>query len=107
MVDPNNKLPDRGPAQPKGPGNFVFIIVIASVVFIALFYKGDKAPVMNISYSDFIHLVEENQVESVTVYDDKIIDIYLKGSPAGGSPQIKTRAPILSDATFILQNNGI
>jgi len=108
MADPNNKLPDRGPAQPKGPGNFAFIFfIIASVIFIAFFYRGDKAPVMSVSYSDFLRLVEENKVESVTVYDDKILDIYLKGSPTGGSPQLKTRAPILSDATFILQNNGV
>jgi len=110
MIDPNNKLPDRGPVQPKVPGSFAFIFfIIASVIFIAFFYKGDSTPVMNISYSEFMRLVEEKQVESVTVYDDKIVDIYLKGSSTGGSPQLKTRLPSLSDPAMMLnlQEKGI
>jgi len=110
MSDPNNKLPNYGPSQPKRPGSFAFIFfILASVVFIAFFYKGDSAPVMNIPYSEFTRLIGENQVESVTIYDDKIVDIYLKGSPTGGHPQLKTRMPTLSDPAIMaaLQNNGI
>jgi cell division protease FtsH len=110
MFDPNNKLPDRGSSQSKGPGSFAFIFfIIASVLFIAFFYKGDGATVANIAYSEFIRLVDENQVESVTIYDDKTVDIYLKGSSASGSPRLKTRIPNMSDPNimFNLQNKGV
>jgi cell division protease FtsH len=110
MLNPNNKLPDRGSSQPKRPGSFAFIFfILASVLFIAFFYKGGTAPIMNIAYSEFIRFVDENQVESVTIYDDKIVDIYLKGSSTGGSPQLKTRFPSLNDPNIMLnlQNKNV
>jgi len=107
MSDPNNKLP----VQPKRPGSFAFIFfIIASIAFIAFFFKGSNSPyVMNITYSEFNRFIDENQVESVTIYDDRTVDIHLKTPSANGSLQLKTRIPNLSDPNIMLnlQNKGI
>ncbi|MCL2211848.1 MAG: ATP-dependent zinc metalloprotease FtsH [Treponema sp.] len=80
-----------------------------AVIFIAFFFRGNNTPVMNITYSEFNRFIDENQVESVTIYDDKVVDIYLKGSASGSSPQLKTRVPHMQDSNLIanLQSKGI
>jgi cell division protease FtsH len=111
MSDPNNKLPDRGSNLPKRPGSFAFIFfIIASIAFIAFFFKSANSPyVMNITYSEFNRFIDENQVESVTIYDDRIVDVFLKTPAIGGALQLKTRIPNLSDPNIMLnlQNKGI
>ncbi|MCL2196663.1 MAG: ATP-dependent zinc metalloprotease FtsH [Treponema sp.] len=112
MFNPNDNLPpDRGPPQqPKRPGGFAFIFfLVMAGIFIAFFLRGNSAPVMNITYSEFNRFVDENQVESVTIYDDRVIDVYLKGSASGSSPQLKTRVPHMQDPNLIanLQGRGI
>jgi len=111
MFNPNDNLPpDRGPQQPKHPGGFAFVFfLVMAGIFIAFFLRGNSAPVMNITYSEFNRFIDENQVESVTIYDDRVIDIYLKGSASGSSPQLKTRIPHLQDPNLIsnLQSKGI
>jgi len=111
MFNPNDNLPpERGPAQPKRPGGLAFIFfTITAVIFIAFFFRGNNSPVMNITYSEFNRFIDENQVDSVTIYDDRVIDIYLKGSSSGSAPQLKTRVPHLQDPNLIanLQSRGI
>jgi cell division protease FtsH len=110
MFDPNDKLPDHGSSQPNRPGRFAFIFFIAvSVIFLAFFFKGDYTPVVNIPYSKFISFVDEDKIESVTIYDDKVVDINLKSASEGNTYQLKTRIPNLSDPNFLinLQNRGI
>jgi len=111
MADPNNKLPNQPNQPPKRPGSFAFIFfIIASIAFITFFFKTAKSPyIMNVTYSEFNRFVDENQVESITIYDDRIVDIYLKTPSANGSFQLKTRIPNLSDPNIMLnlQNKGI
>jgi len=111
MFNPNDNLPpDRGPSQSKRPGGLAFVFfTIMAVIFIAFFFRGNNAPVMNITYSEFNRIIDENQVDSVTIYDDRVVDIYLKGSSTSGSPQLKTRVPHLQDPNLIsnLQSKGI
>ena len=106
--NPNDKLPDRGPAQSKRPSGFALVFfLIMSVIFIAFFFKGDSTPVREVPYSDFTRFLEQNQIESVTIHDNNTMDIFLKGT-AGGSAQLKTRIPY-SDPNLLtsLQNKNI
>ncbi|MCL2759184.1 MAG: ATP-dependent zinc metalloprotease FtsH, partial [Treponema sp.] len=110
MFDPNNNMPDRGSGQSRRPGGFTFIFfIIVAVLFIAFFFRGDSSPVMNITYSEFMRFIDDGQVDSVTIFDDRAVDIYLKGSSSGSSPQLRTRIPNISDPNLILilQNRGI
>jgi len=91
MFNPNDKLPDRGPKRPNGFALIFFLVMIG--IFIAYFFRGDSVPVMNITYSDFVRFVEENQIESVTIYKNDTIDIFLRGSAAGGTAQYRTNIP--------------
>jgi len=41
MIDPNDKIPEKGPLQPKRPGGFalIFFIAIAGIFIASLFRK--------------------------------------------------------------------
>ena len=102
MFNPNDKMPDRGQPQQKSPAGFTFILLIAITgIFILFFFRNESNPVMNITYSEFLRFAAENQIESVTIYDDKVVDIFLKGQSANGAPQLKTRIPHPSDPNLI------
>ncbi|MCL2265937.1 MAG: ATP-dependent zinc metalloprotease FtsH [Treponema sp.] len=102
MFNPNDKIPDRGQSQPKRPAGFtlVFFIVITGI-FILFFFRGESNTVVNITYSEFLRFVSENQIDSVTIYDDRVVDIYMKGSNANTVPAFKTRIPQPNDPNLI------
>ncbi|MDR0463483.1 MAG: ATP-dependent metallopeptidase FtsH/Yme1/Tma family protein, partial [Treponema sp.] len=87
MQNPNENLPDRGARKPGGFA-LIFFLIIAGI-FIFYFFRGESTPVMNITYSDFTRFVNENQVESVTIFSNDTMDISLKGS----SSQYRTNIP--------------
>jgi len=91
MFNPNDKIPDKG-TQSRRPSGFalVFFLVITGI-FLAYFFRGDSSNIMNITYSEFIRFVEQEQIESVTIYSNDIVDIFLKGS--GGTAQYRTNIP--------------
>jgi len=91
MFNPNDKLPEKGSGRPNSFA-LVFILVLIGLS-ITFFFRGDSAPVREIPYSDFSRFVEQNQIESVTIYDNNTMDIFLKGSPAKDAAQLKTRIP--------------
>jgi cell division protease FtsH len=90
----NNKIPDRGPVQGKRPGNFalVFFIIMAGI-FIFYFFRGDSTAVREVPYSDFTRFLEQGQIDSVTIYDNNNMDIYIKGSSSNDPVQLRTRIP--------------
>ena len=97
----NDKPPERGPpAGGRRPNNFALLFfVLMTGLFIAFFFRGgDTTPAREIAYSDFLRYVELNQVESVTIRDNSIIDIFLRG--AGGAAQLRTRIPY-TDPTLL------
>ncbi|MCL2766012.1 MAG: ATP-dependent zinc metalloprotease FtsH [Treponema sp.] len=94
MFNPNDNSPERGQGQFRRPSGFalIFFLVMAGI-FIAYFFRGDSTPVMNITYSEFLRFIDQNQIESVTINKNDTIDIFLKGSAANGSAQYMTHIP--------------
>jgi cell division protease FtsH len=92
VFNPNDNLPDRGPVR-GGPTGFsiVFFLIIAAL-FLAYLFRG-STPVREIPYTDFLRFVEQNQIESVTIHESKIMDIFLRGASAQDSAQLRTRIP--------------
>ncbi|MDR1840294.1 MAG: ATP-dependent zinc metalloprotease FtsH [Treponema sp.] len=89
----NNKLPDRGPMQSGRPSGFTLVFaLLTTVILFSFFFRGSSDPVREIPYSDFIRFIEQNQIESVAIQDNSIINISLKGT-ANGAAQLKTRIP--------------
>ncbi|MCL1993311.1 MAG: ATP-dependent zinc metalloprotease FtsH [Spirochaetes bacterium] len=77
-------------------------------LFIAFFFRGDTSPVREISYSEFLRHLENNQIESVTIHDGSVIEIFLRGVPAGEGAQLRARIPY-NDPTLLptLRDMGI
>ena len=98
MFNPNDNLPDRGPAR-SGPNGFTIVFFLIIAVFILTFYlRGSSAQVREIPYSDFNRFVEQNQIESVVIHDNNIMDIFLKGASAQDGAQLRTRIPYTDPA---------
>ncbi|MCL2801078.1 MAG: ATP-dependent zinc metalloprotease FtsH [Treponema sp.] len=97
MFNPNNKLPDRGADPQRRPSGFTFVfIALLTVIFIAYFFRGDNTSVINISYSEFLRFIDQNQIASVTISkNDSVdtIDIILRGSSASDSVKYRTIIP--------------
>ncbi|MDR2942139.1 MAG: ATP-dependent zinc metalloprotease FtsH [Treponema sp.] len=93
MFNPKNNLPDRGPAR-GGPNGFsiVFFLIIAGLL-VSFYVRGASAQIREIPYSDFNRFVEQNQIESVTIYDNNIMEIFLRGAPVKDGAQLRTRIP--------------
>jgi cell division protease FtsH len=79
--------------QIKKPNGFALaFFLIMTVLFLTYFFRGGSSTVKEISYTDFTRFVEQNQIESVTIHDNHIIDLFLKGSP-GDHARLRTRIP--------------
>jgi cell division protease FtsH len=106
MFNNNDKMPDRGPMQ-KRPSSFTLVFFLAMTgLFIAFFFRGDTSAVREIPYSDFLRFAEQNQVTSVTIHDNNLMDIYMRGA-ANGASQLRTRIPY-SDPnlmSYLLEKN--
>jgi cell division protease FtsH len=88
----NNKLPGS-PKQTGRPNGIAFVFfLITAGLFVAFFFRGNSASVREVPYSDFTRFLEQNQIESVTIHDNNVIDIFLEGS-TNGTPQLRTRIP--------------
>jgi cell division protease FtsH len=109
MINPNDKMPERGPLQSKRPGGFTLVFfVLISGIFIASLFRGDSAAIREISYSDFKRFVRQNQIESVVIYENNTMDIFLKGTDTSGPAQLKSRIPYSDpNLTAILEENNI
>jgi cell division protease FtsH len=94
VLNQNDNLPDRGGPARSGPNGFsiVFFLIIA-VLFLTFFLKGASAKIREIPYSDFNRFVEQNQIESVVIHENNIMDIFLKGASAQDGAQLRTRIP--------------
>ncbi|GHV53163.1 ATP-dependent zinc metalloprotease FtsH [Spirochaetia bacterium] len=94
--DQNDKtpLPPRPNLQGGRPNRFALIFFVLMVgLFVAYFFRGDTAAVRNIRYSDFIHYLDQNQVESVTIRDNNTVDILLKGASGADAVPMRTLIP--------------
>ena len=92
--NPNDNLPERGPLQARRPNGIALaFFLIVAVLAITFLFRDDSAPVRFVPYSDFLRFVEQDQIESVTIQDNSVIDIFLKGTASGSSPQLRTRIP--------------
>jgi len=98
VFNPNDNLPDRGPAR-SGPNGFTIVFFLIITGFLLMFIlRGSSAQVREIPYSDFNRFVEQNQIESVVIHDNNIMDIFLKGASAQDGAQLRTRIPYTDPA---------
>jgi cell division protease FtsH len=90
--DKNDK---QSPLQGGRPGGItLFFFLAMAALFIAFFFRGNSsAPVREIRYSEFSDFLEQNQIDSVTITDDKILDIVLKGQSQQDPVILRTRIP--------------
>jgi cell division protease FtsH len=90
--DKNEK---QSPLQGGRPGGItLFFFLAMAALFIAFFFRGNSsAPVREIRYSEFSTFLEQNQIDSVTIIDNKIMDIVLKGQTSQDSVLLRTRIP--------------
>jgi cell division protease FtsH len=94
MFNNNDKMPERGPVQAKGPSGAALVFSLLMIgLFIAFFSRSDNKQTREIPYSEFSRFVEQNQIESVIIYDNNLMEISLKGSNANNSVQYRTRIP--------------
>ena len=109
MINPNDKIPEKGPTQSKRPGGFALIFFIAiSGIFIASLFRGNSNTIREISYSDFKRFVRQNQIESVVIYDNNSMDIFLKGTNTSSPAQLRSRIPYSDPSlTAVLEENNI
>ncbi|MDR1837311.1 MAG: ATP-dependent zinc metalloprotease FtsH, partial [Treponema sp.] len=109
MINPNDKIPEKGPVQSKRPGSFALIFFIAIAgIFIASLFRGNSNTIREISYSDFKRFVHQNQIESVVIYDNNSMDIFLKGTNSNGPAQLRSRIPYSDpNLTAVLEENNI
>ncbi len=77
----NGNNGNKGPGAPgPGKGNDpkkqnIFLLALAAVItmiFLAMLMKGMSGPKIEVSYSEFIEMVEEDKVESVTFIADRL-----------------------------------
>jgi cell division protease FtsH len=106
MVNPNDNLPERGLLQIRRPSGIAFAVFLAvTFLFIAYFFNGNSTPAREIPYSDFTRFVEQGQIESVVIYKNEMIDVFLKGSASGSAAQFRTFIPY-SDPNLISDLKG-
>ena len=75
MFNPKDNLPERGPNQPRRPNiALIFFLVIAGI-FLAYLFRGDNTTVRSITYSEFSRFMEQDQVESVTIFSNNTIEL--------------------------------
>ncbi|MCL2180382.1 MAG: ATP-dependent zinc metalloprotease FtsH [Treponema sp.] len=91
----NDKFPDRPPMQSKGPSAFalIFFLAMAGIFFFIYLNGGETAQIREVPYSEFSRFVEQNQVDSVVIHTNGIIDVFLKGAAVNGSTQVRTLIP--------------
>ncbi|MCL1930579.1 MAG: ATP-dependent zinc metalloprotease FtsH [Treponema sp.] len=64
-----------------------------AALFIAYFFRGTSAPVREIRYTDFANYLEQNQIDSVIISDNNVLDIILKSQSAQEPVHLRTRIP--------------
>jgi cell division protease FtsH len=90
--DKNDKQPPLQGGRPGGITLFFFLAMAA--LFIAFFFRGNpSASVREIRYSEFSNFLEQNQIDSVTITDNIILDIVLKGQSQQEPVIMRTRIP--------------
>jgi cell division protease FtsH len=79
-----------------------------AALFIAYFFRGNSAPVREIRYSDFSSYLEQNQIDSVTISDNNVLDIILKGQSSQEPVHLRTRIPYQDpDLLSTLKERGV
>ncbi|MDR1288177.1 MAG: ATP-dependent zinc metalloprotease FtsH [Treponema sp.] len=88
MFSDQNKTqrPAPRPGAPGRPNRFALVFFIAMAgLFAFYFFRGNAPSVREIRYSDFTGYLEQGLVESVTIHENSVVDIFLR-SAAGQDP---------------------
>jgi cell division protease FtsH len=93
----NNKQPDRPPRSPlqgRPGGITLFFFLVMAIMFATYFLRGNNtSQVRDISYSEFINFLESDQIDSVSINDNSIIDIIPKRQSQQEPARLRTRIP--------------
>ncbi|GHV27370.1 ATP-dependent zinc metalloprotease FtsH [Spirochaetia bacterium] len=110
MFDDKNNMtpPPRPPIQTGRPNRFaLFFFLIVLGVFFAYFFKPNTPAMQEISYSTFTNYLARNEVSSVKILDNNIIEGNLKGV-SGASMQFRTLIPYQDPSLLpTLRDKGI
>jgi len=93
MNDKQSGLPPRPPQGGRPGGLTLFFLLAMGALFIAFFFRGSSTPIREIRYSDFSNYLEQNQIDSVTISDNNLLDIILKNQSAQEPVHLRTRIP--------------
>ncbi|MDR2966119.1 MAG: ATP-dependent zinc metalloprotease FtsH [Treponema sp.] len=105
LNNPNDKLPNHG-AGFRIPGGFILLLLIIGVIFLINLSMPGTSAISEIPYTDFLRYLNQNQIESVIIRDNSVMDIYLKGA-GNGTAQLRTRIPYSDPGllSFLQENN--
>ncbi|MCL2294397.1 MAG: ATP-dependent zinc metalloprotease FtsH [Spirochaetes bacterium] len=115
----NEKNKASGPGNQKDPGgpfkyNFgnnkfaLFFLITLIGLFLIMFVFNDSNNMTDISYTEFLRAVEENNIESVRIYDNQEIRGIFRTTVPGRSAQFKTRIPYFDDTLLPrLETHGV
>jgi cell division protease FtsH len=101
--------PPRSPLQGGRPGGLtLFFLLAMAALFIAYFFQRNSVPVREIRYSDFSNFLEQNQIDSVTISDNNVLDIILKSQSSQDPVHLRTRIPYHDPALLpLLKEKGV
>ena len=93
--DQSKRPPPRPPPQGgnKPSPLILFLFLAMAALFLAHFLRGNAPQAQMITYTEFVRHLEAGQVDSVTINDNGIVDITLRGPPGQEPPTRRTRIP--------------
>ncbi|MHC6204101.1 ATP-dependent zinc metalloprotease FtsH [Breznakiellaceae bacterium SP9] len=96
------------PSPPRGrPNRFALVFfLVAAVLFIAYFFRGDSVVIAELPYSEFTNYLNANKIAAVKIYDNNVIEGILKN--ASGDQAFKTFIPYQDPQLLTtLQSKGV
>ncbi|MCL2791923.1 MAG: ATP-dependent zinc metalloprotease FtsH [Spirochaetaceae bacterium] len=116
MSDDNNEKNKNNPKGPTGPFKYnfgnnrfaLFFLVTLIGLFLMMFVFNDSNSVRDISYTEFLRALEDNNIESVKIFDNQEIQGNFIPNASGRPTQFKTRIPYFDDRLLSrLEDQGI
>ncbi|GHU25996.1 ATP-dependent zinc metalloprotease FtsH [Spirochaetia bacterium] len=94
------------PGKPR-PFTIIFLLVITALGF-AYFFRGNASAIQELSYSEFLRFLNQNEVTAVKIIDGSVVEGALRGGSSSQQVLFKTLIPY-QDPTLIplLQSKNI
>ncbi|MDR1421222.1 MAG: ATP-dependent zinc metalloprotease FtsH, partial [Treponema sp.] len=111
MFSDQNKTPRPSPrpGAPGRPNRFALIFFVAMAgLFAFYFFRGNTPSVREIRYSDFTNYLDQGLVESVTIHENSVVDIFLRSAAGQDSAPRRTLIPYQDPGLLdLLKQKGV